>query len=112
MDNKQKQRQQRKQKKRKGKKAQTAAPLLPEMPSPLAMERTMRSIFGAGGRRGADAQDLVYDAMEAATPDRALQLARRALELNPRCVDALMMVAEDESRNKEELIERISAAVR
>lgn len=93
-------------------KAPTTAALPPELVSPFAMEQVMRSMFG--GKRGAsaDAQELAYEAMEAPDPERALQLAERALAINPRCVDALLLVARATSRTTAELIEHVRAAVR
>jgi len=35
------------------------------------------------------AWDLAYDALEAATPGRMLNLAKKALEIDLRCIDAL-----------------------
>ena len=73
----------------------------------------MRSMIG-GGRRDAraKAQDLAFEAMEAKTPQQALKLAARALELNPRCVDALLLVAQATVRGPQDLLDRVAAAVR
>src|SRR5436305_1140534 len=86
---------------------------LPDLPPRFSMEKVMRSMFG-GGRRDAraKAQDLAYEAMEADTPRQALKLAARALELNPRCVDALLLVAQAEALGPQDLLERVAAAVR
>lgn len=43
-----------------------------------------------------DAQDLVYQAMDAADADRAAKLCRQALEIYPHCVDALNLLADIE----------------
>jgi tetratricopeptide (TPR) repeat protein len=122
MNEKEARRRKRKQKKAQERKARTVA-LPPAVASPFAMEQMMRSMFGGGllgggllggGRRNAasEAQDLAYEAMEASSPQRALQLARRALELNPRCVDALLIVARASGGTGEQLIEQVRAAVR
>ena len=57
------------------------------------------------------AQDLAYDAMEAGTSKKVLKLARQALELDPDCVDARLMVAERTSRNLEEHLALVQQAV-
>lgn len=117
MNDKEKRRQKRKQKKTPGGKSRTVV-LPPEVASPFVMERTMQSMFGGGpfggGKRGAKsaAQDLAYEAMGNSDPGRALQLAKRALELNPRCVDALLIVARAGSGTTEQLVEQVRAAVR
>ena len=113
MNDKKQRREQRKQKQKKlkGRKVFTTASL-PKMPSPLVMEQTMQSMFGGRRDTTSKAQDLAYAAMEADAPVRALQLAKRALELNPRCVDALLLVARAGSRKTEDLIENVRAAVR
>jgi tetratricopeptide (TPR) repeat protein len=41
------------------------------------------------------AQDLVYDAMEATSPKRRVALARQALELSRDCADAYVLLAEE-----------------
>jgi tetratricopeptide (TPR) repeat protein len=111
MNDKEKRRQHRKSKKTQGRKAFTTASL-PKMPSPLVMEQTMQSMFGGAKDQNLEAQDLAYAAMDAATPQEALKLARRALELNPRCVDALLLVVRATIRRPEDLIESVAAAVR
>ena len=67
----------------------------------------------AGGVRTASekAQELAYDAMEADDPNTAVKLAMRAVELDRRCVDALVMLAHAGSDSPEELIENIEKAV-
>ena len=39
------------------------------------------------------ARDLAYDAMESYDPKEAVRLCRKAIELDPRCVDALIIMA-------------------
>lgn len=67
----------------------------------------------AGGARTASekAQELAYDAMEADDPNTAVKLAMRAVELDRRCVDALVMLAHAGSDSPDELIENIEKAV-
>lgn len=45
-------------------------------------------------RRGASAQDLVYAAMEESDPERRMDLLNEILELDPKNVEALIMLAE------------------
>jgi tetratricopeptide (TPR) repeat protein len=80
------------------------------MPPRLVMESMMAGITGSQDPRYL-AQDLMYQAMEEESPERIADLTKRALSLNPRCVDALVMVAEATSRNDAELAEGLSAAV-
>ena len=67
----------------------------------------------AGGARTASekAQELAYDAMEADDPNTAVELAMKAVELDRRCVDALVMLAHAGSDSPDELIENIEKAV-
>ncbi len=57
------------------------------------------------------AQELAWDAMEAPTKARARALSRRALELDPDCVDALVNLAGLDSKTPEQAIERLKEAV-
>ena len=98
-----------------------------ELPSEAAVERSLRggpSLLGRllgwlpGAQRAGTAQDqaqeLAYDAMdamEAADPDRATELARQALTLHPGCSDALYVLALNAARSREEQIEVLERAV-
>jgi tetratricopeptide (TPR) repeat protein len=104
MNDKEKRRRHRKEKKNKRE--------VPDMPSPFAMEQTMQSIFGGRRDDRFAAQDLAYAAMEARTPQEAMKLARQALDLNPHCVDALLLVARATMREREDLLEAVATAVR
>jgi tetratricopeptide (TPR) repeat protein len=57
------------------------------------------------------AQELAFDAMEAPTKAKALALTRRALKLDPDCVDALVSLSLFESKTPEQAVERLKAAV-
>jgi tetratricopeptide (TPR) repeat protein len=57
------------------------------------------------------AQELAANAMQAPTKARALALSRRAVELDPDCVDALVNLAGLESKTPEQAIERLKVAV-
>jgi tetratricopeptide (TPR) repeat protein len=48
------------------------------------------------------AQELIYQAMEAPTPRKAIQLARKALKLSPDCADAYLLLAELDAKSIEE----------
>ncbi len=69
-----------------------AAPALPDR---HAMESFLAAI---GGRRGDDAtaraQEIIYDAWDAANPRTRIALARKALDLSPLCADAYSLLAE------------------
>jgi yecA family protein len=51
-----------------------------------------------------EAQDLVYQAWEAPSRKRAVELARRALELSDDCVDAYCILAENQAKTDDEAI--------
>src|SRR3989304_1922981 len=66
------------------------------LPPATLVERTMREEFGpvaAPDDPRAAAQELAYDALEAPNASEARRLAARALELDPECVDALLLQA-------------------
>jgi tetratricopeptide (TPR) repeat protein len=49
-----------------------------------------------------EAQDLVYDAWDASTPQKAAELARKALTISPDCADAYNVLAEAEAKSVQE----------
>jgi len=57
------------------------------------------------------AQELAYDAMEADDINTAVELAMQAVELDRRCVDALVILAHASSDSPDELIENLEMAV-
>ena len=57
------------------------------------------------------AQELAYQAMEAESASQAEALARRALEVDPDCVDALTTLAEVTAGSEEELLLMLRRAV-
>jgi tetratricopeptide (TPR) repeat protein len=67
----------------------------------------------AGGVRSASekAQELAYDAMEADDIKTAVILAMQAVELDRRCVDALVILAHGGSESQDELIENLEKTV-
>ncbi len=57
------------------------------------------------------AQELAFDAMEAESEAEALQLAKRALKLDPDCVDAINIVVHGEASTPKQAIEGMEKAV-
>ncbi len=80
---------------------------LPPLPDRRAMEGLMAGLFGemlgAGGRSSKrdEAQGLMYEAWEASAP-RRVKLARHALEIDPNCADAYVLLAEETAGSIEE----------
>lgn len=71
-------------------------------------ERLLSDLSGMfRGRRSAvdEAQEIMYEAWEAPTRQRAIALARKALEISPDCADAYILLAEEASKSLEEAIE-------
>jgi tetratricopeptide (TPR) repeat protein len=60
---------------------------------------------------GDTAQELAYQAMEAASIKDAVSLAKQALEFDSGCLDALVVLAVSESKDVNECIERLEKAV-
>lgn len=58
-----------------------------------------------------EAQDLAFDALEAKTAAAARKLARRALKKDPDCVDALVVLAQIDSKSSQEMIAALEKAV-
>ncbi len=58
-----------------------------------------------------EAEELAFDAMEAEAAAAARKLARRALQKDPDCVDALAVLAEIESKSPQEMIAALEKAV-
>lgn len=58
-----------------------------------------------------EAQELAFDAMGAATAAQAHKLARRALEKDPDCVDALVVLAKIGANSAREMITALEKAV-
>jgi len=57
------------------------------------------------------AQDLAYQAMEAETASQAVGLARKAVALDPDCVDALAVIARETAQSLPEAIALLTQAV-
>jgi tetratricopeptide (TPR) repeat protein len=58
-----------------------------------------------------EAQQLAFDAMEAESEAEARKLAKRALKLDPDCVDALVVMTDLDARSTRETIEGLQKAV-
>ena len=83
--------------------------------NPAALRVMMERAFGGFGHNKlsdeAQAQELVYDAMEASTWERCLRLVRQALELDPENVDALLMLLGASDFKGEQRIEALRGIV-
>lgn len=79
---------------------------LPPMPDRRAMERLLRA-FGGGKADDAvtRAQDMMYDAWDAAPMAQRVALAKRALRISPLCADAYVLLAQEVARHLDEEIE-------
>ena len=89
-------------------------------PSRRSHEATLDMIGGlfgdgdgdAGGRTPLDAaQQLIYDAWEAPTVRKAVELARKALTSSPDCADAYVLLAQDAARDPGEALELYAKGV-
>jgi tetratricopeptide (TPR) repeat protein len=97
----------------KPKKAKTTDKARPFNPAKLRvmMERSLSETGATRRSRERRAQDLVYDAMEAATPQQCLDLSLQALELDPEQADALLMVLDFTDVEGEERIDALRGIV-
>jgi tetratricopeptide (TPR) repeat protein len=75
------------------------------------MERTLRATASIDRSAEDRAQDLVYDAMEATSIRDRLRLASQALDLDPKNVDALLMMLEAADLNAADRIEELRKLV-
>jgi tetratricopeptide (TPR) repeat protein len=75
-------------------------------------ERMIVDLFG-WTREGAagDAQGLVYQAWDCESRKNRVELARRALEINPDCADAYVVLAQDAASSMEEAVGFFHSAV-
>jgi tetratricopeptide (TPR) repeat protein len=84
-----------------------------EFPSMQSMEGIFAGV-GLGGRQSnavAEAQQLIYDAWEAPTRQRAVALAKKALSISPDCADAYNLLAEQTAKSVEEAIDLYTKGV-
>ncbi len=82
-------------------------PSIPSLPDPRVIEGVMASLVGSPSADEAlsRAQDVIYDAWDAATPKRRVELAMRALEISPLCADAYVLLAEHAEPGSPEQLE-------
>ena len=90
------------------------------MATPGDLNALMSSLAGPSAREGLsdteanardEAQQWAFEAMEATSAAQARKLAKRALRLDPDCVDALVVLADLDSPTQRELIEGLQKAV-
>ncbi len=86
---------------------------LAALPNPMTLEGEWRKL-GAGPQSEAlgQAQDLVYEAWEAADGRSRYALARRALKISPLCADAWLILAERPSLSGQDRREFLERAVK
>jgi yecA family protein len=79
----------------------------------IAFNKEMQALFRPKSKKQLldEADELVYRAWEAPSRKRAIDLARRALELSADCVDAYLMLADLEAETDEEAIALYRKAV-
>lgn len=79
----------------------------------IALRKEMQALFHPKSKKQLldEAQELVYRAWEAPSRKRAIELARRALELSDDCVDAYLILADLEAKTDEETIALYRKAV-
>ncbi len=79
----------------------------------IAFQKEMQALFHPKSKKQLldEAQELIYDAWEAPSKKRAVQLARRALELSTDCIDAYLILADLNTKTDEEAIALYRKAV-
>jgi len=90
------------------------------MAAPGDLNALMASLAGPSAREGLnaaeanardEAQQVAFEAMEATSAAQARKLAKRALRLDPDCVDALALLADLDAETQQEMIEGLQKAV-
>ncbi len=85
------------------------------MPARHVAERALSEMFSPRGEnRRFEAQDLAYEAMEAMSDgdaERAIDLATQAAKIDPTCIDAISLLAQAVSENRDELIANMTRVV-
>jgi len=79
----------------------------------IAFNKEMQALFRSKSKKQLldEADELVYRAWEASSRKRAVQLARRALELSADCVDAYLLLADLEAETDDEALALYRKAV-
>lgn len=92
--------------KKKSKQGHSGAPAIEYLPSLQSMESLLTGIGGRSRRSAVDeAQEIMYDAWEAPTRQRAVALAKKALTISADCADAYNLLAEETAKSLEEAID-------
>ncbi len=79
---------------------------LPPIPDRRVMEGYLASVIGREGESALDAaQEVMYDAWEAASKQQRVTLARKALTISPLCADAYVLLAEETARTVSEALD-------
>ncbi len=90
-------------------------PAADKMPPRRVAERALSTMFSPRTEnRRFEAQDLAYEAMEAmdnGDAERAIELATQAAKIDPTCVDAVSLLAQAASENRDELIANMTRVV-
>jgi len=86
-------------------KRRTQSPL-PPIPDRRAMERYLAGLTDRQGESALDAaQEVMYDAWEAASRQQRVALARKALAISPLCADAYVLLAEETAHSVPEALD-------
>src|SRR5258708_1559514 len=82
-------------------------PSIPSLPDPRVIEGMMASLVGSpnAGEALDRAQDVIYEAWDAATPKRRVELAAKALAISPLCADAYVLLGEHAEPGSPEQLE-------
>jgi len=94
--------------KKKTRKVPSSPPANKALPSLQSMESFLEGFAGTGrSKRSAvdGAQQVMYDAWEAPTRQRAVALARKALTISADCADAYNLLAEETAKSLEEALD-------
>jgi tetratricopeptide (TPR) repeat protein len=95
-------------KKKKAKQGRSSSAAVEPLPSLQSMESLLAGLGGMGRRKRSavdEAQEIMYDAWEAPTRQRAVALAERALTISADCADLYNLLAEEKAKSLEEAIE-------
>ena len=94
--------------KKKGRQVPSSPPADKALPSLQSLEGFLEGFSGSGrSKRSAvdEAQQVMYDAWEAPTRQRAVTLAKKALTISADCADAYNLLAEETAKSPEEAID-------
>ena len=93
--------------KKKTKQGRSSSAAVESLPSLQSMESLLAGLGGMGrSKRSAvdEAQEIMYDAWEAPTRQRAVALAKKALTISADCADAYNLLAEQSAESLEEVL--------